>query len=340
MAPSFDINPSKATVRKTVAKKVSTQKAPERFEPVRSAPRPAYVRPVHRQTAAREQVRRAGVLPLKARRRAARKRLFLTGCIGLLVLAGIAIIILWQSPLRVTEVSAKGIHEHDIPDFVRSQLQGTVYGVIPKNSIFFLPREELRTGILAAYPDIEAVSLSPTGLTGLNVTSIARARSFWWCGTEYIPKPSKCYDTDATGRIFKEVTLAVENASSTATSTVEVSAPESPPFVMYGAYQGGSEISPVGGTLNGSSYLPDLLRFIKSIKELGANVTSARIREDEADLYTASGTRITYVLGHEHEALTLAATSFPSLDVSGTSLLYIDLRFSSKIYYKKKSSQE
>ncbi len=333
MAPSFDITPKKPAPRKQAVRDTAPR-------PAVRAPRPGYVRPVMRtqsEPPPRQQARKGG-MPLKARRRARRKRLVLLIFILILILAAVADIVLWQSPLRITSVTASGAHQSDMPEFVRGKLSGTVYGIIPRDSIFFIPREELRTAILEAFPDIEAVSLAPSGLTTLTVSSIGRASSFWWCGTDHAVQNVTCYDADTSGKIFREATLQQATASTTASSTAPVSDTGNTPFAVYGAYQGGSETSPVGGVLGNASKLPDMFRFVKSLKELGANVISAQIRDDEADLYTASGTRITYVLGHEQEALTLAATAFPDLDVSGNSLLYIDLRFSSKIYYKKRNS--
>ena len=81
-----------------------------------------------------------------------------------------------------------------------------------------------------------------------------------------------------------------------------------------------------------------MLRFVKTLKSLGANITSVEIRGDEADLYTTYGTRITYVLGREQQAASLAATAFPSLTLSNSSLLYVDLRFDSKVFFKKRDS--
>jgi len=328
MAPSFDITP-----KKTVPKKSEVQK---RSVPATPAAKPAYVRPVVReQTPSVRPQKRRGIVPLRERRRVRRKRMASFIGFGLLCLVVLVGVVLWQAPLRVTNISASGAHESELPDFVRTKLVGTVYGVLPRNSIFFIPRDELRMAILDAYPDIEAVSIAPSGLTTLSVSAIGRASSFWWCGSDR-SLLAACYDADTSGKIFKEASIPT-TASTTASST-SISFPVGAPFVVYGAYQGGTETSPVGGMLGNASKLPNMFRLVKSLKALGANIVSVQLRGDEADLYTATGTRITYVLGREQEALTLAATAFPDLDVSGTTLLYIDLRFTSKVYFKKRGT--
>ena len=98
-------------------------------------------------------------------------------------------------------------------------------------------------------------------------------------------------------------------------------------------------VAVLGASVTGAKYIPELLRFAKTLKSLGAIVTSVQLRGDEADLYTVYGTRITYVLGREQQAATLAATAFPSLTLSNNSLLYVDLRFDSKIFFKKRESE-
>lgn len=313
MARSFDISPGKQQ---------TTRSAPPPKKPTRVTFRSARVSVEERRR------QPGGVMPLRKKRRARKRKLALIICALLLILGVIVIIGLWRPQVRIGSIEASGTRADDIPAFVASRLTGTVYGVLPRNSTFFMPREELRVAILEAFPDIEAVSIKPTSLTTLSITAIPRARSFWWCGTEYRETPITCFDADTTGKIFEEV-----NASSTLSASTT-------PFIVYGLFEAGNEGGALGGVVTGAEYLPDMFRFVKALKELGANVTSVLVRGDEADLYTASGTRITYVLGHEQEALTLATTAFPSLDVRGNSLLYIDLRFTSKVYFKKRTSSQ
>ncbi|MBU2330176.1 hypothetical protein KKG57_01780, partial [Patescibacteria group bacterium] len=71
-----------------------------------------------------------------------------------------------------------------------------------------------------------------------------------------------------------------------------------------------------------------------------ANVTSLAIRNDEADLYTTAGTRITYVLGQEQEAVITAASIFSQLNLNDGSVEYVDLRFAGKGYFKRRQVPE
>jgi hypothetical protein len=97
---------------------------------------------------------------------------------------------------------------------------------------------------------------------------------------------------------------------------------------------------PLGYSLQSTKPVAGVLSFVKAMKSLGANVIAVEMRGDEADLYTEAGTRITYVTGREEQAAALAATSFPSLKLNDGSLLYVDLRFDSKIFFKKKETKK
>lgn len=276
----------------------------------------------------REAVRRtapaAPRTPLRQTRRAARKRILLFILAAVVLIFALAEVVLWQSFLRVSTVEADGPDAESLKAFVAQELTGTRFLIVPKNSIFFIPQAQLRTEILAKFPQAEAVSIQPRDLTTLAVHTTPRAAVLWWCGESPDQVLTTCYETDAGGLVFKEVPLEDRYAS---TSTLTLYAP------LVGGMASGT---PAGATISSAASLPGLLQFIKAMRSLGANVVSVAIRGDEADLYTQAGTRITYVLGREEQAAQLAASGFSNLNLNDGSLLYVDLRFDSKVFFKKK----
>lgn len=247
------------------------------------------------------------------------------GGILLALLVVVLEVVLWQPWFRVRNVEASGPDADALAGFVKQELSGTWFYLAPRNSIFFLPERELRARILAAHPDLAAVSLSPAGLATLSVRTISRESIFWWCGTSRALALDTCYGTDAEGLIYEQV---APNASSTDTGMLRVYAAV--------ADADASRQSPVGAHLASTSHIPGVIQFVKAMRELGADVVAVDLRDDEADLYTKAGTRITYVVGKEQEAAALAASAFPSFDLNDGSLQYVDLRFSGKAYFKKK----
>ena len=73
---------------------------------------------------------------------------------------------------------------------------------------------------------------------------------------------------------------------------------------------------------------------------LGADVASLAFRDDEVDLRTRAGTRITYVLGREDAALTLAQSGLKDLNLNDGSVEYVDLRFENKLFVKRRGAAE
>jgi hypothetical protein len=106
------------------------------------------------------------------------------------------IVVLWQPFLRVNSVVVEGPGSDVLPEFVQTKLMGTRYGVIPRNSIFFIPTADLRSEILNTYPNIEAVSLSASGLTSLSLTTLGRATAFWFRLHPYLSVPANNVNPD------------------------------------------------------------------------------------------------------------------------------------------------
>jgi hypothetical protein len=299
--------------------------------------------------------------PLKNSRRRARNRLqVVLSVVFVVVIVGLYACI-WTPAFRIQYVQAAGPDSLDVQRDTQNALKGTIEYVIPRNSIFFFPEAEIRAQLLTQYPDISAVSIARTSFDSVLLTSISRETAFVWCGASYssslppdpiaeavlsnssstesstvvpasgdtdtsgtvlapsgfAPSTSTCYDSDDQGFIF-----AVD------------SAPATDSLKVYGPLVS-STTMPLGMHVADGSSIPNALEFVKEIKSLGVPITALVLRGDEADLYAQSGTRITYVLGQEKAAVSLAASTFPSLDINDGSLEYVDLRFDDKVYFKK-----
>ncbi len=316
MAKSWDIqrSPRSAPVAPALAREPERVRVPKRAVPTK-------------RESVRAASRGAPRTPLKRRRQRARRTwLVLIGIVVVLLALGMEVV-LWLPTFRVQAVQSEGPSSTEIQSFVLNDLSGTRFLILPRNSIFFLPEAQLRAHILASFPNVEAVSIAPRGLNTLAVTTSERGAAFWWCGTSLGAPLASCYQSDANGFVFAPVVLEAAQAS---TSMLSMYAP------LTDTNQASS--SPLGMTIKKSSSLPGLLQFVKAIRSLNADVVSVDIRDDEADLYTQAGTRITYVVGHEQKAANLAASSFPSLNLNDGSLLYVDLRFDSKVFFKKRGT--
>ncbi|HEY0979314.1 MAG TPA: cell division protein FtsQ/DivIB [Candidatus Paceibacterota bacterium] len=259
--------------------------------------------------------------PLKKRRKKAKKALAIVLLITVALLLALMTYLAWLPALRVSAVSADGPHAAEVEQIARQALYGTHAYVLPRNSLFFIPERDIRARVLEAFPDIEAVSIRPQGLTALSVSVVPRAEAYIWCGTARETPEESCYSANAAGLIFAP--LSPETAST------------SEALRVYAPIEGQQDASPVRAHIARGENIPEALRFVKAMQELGADVTALAFRGDEGDVYTVAGTRITYVLGREQEAAGIAASVFPQLSLNDGSVAYVDLRFSGKAYFKR-----
>lgn len=263
----------------------------------------------------------AGRQGLRARRQRLRRRIIISLLILLLVLGGLADYGLWQKPVRISRIGIVGA-DPALATLAQDALSGTYLGIIPRDSGFFIPSSAIRNGILAAHPEIAAVSVRHDGLAGIVIRADARVPIARWCGlgpTEGVDE--YCYLVDANGFVF-----SVADASSTPLN----------PFKVYVPLIGGTSTEPLRATIAHADVLPSTFDFARQLSTLGSAVTSVIVNDDEVSDVLASGTRITYVLGAEQQAFAALVSSKGQFDLSDGSIDYVDLRFPGKVYLKKK----
>lgn len=264
---------------------------------------------------------RLGNERLLARRRRTRRRV-LFGTFLLLVALSAAF--LWgvrQSAVRISEIHVYGT-DRPLPELALKEMEGSYWGIVPRDSTFFLPVESIRHNILTAYPDLAAVSIFRIGTTGLSLKADYRVPIARWCGLA-IPEEGVdeyCYVFDASGVIF----------ASLATTTRTIN-----PFALYARLEG-EALEPLRAIVAQPEALPGTFDFARQLATLGSPVSSIVLRGGEVDCYLASGTRITYVLGDEQKAFTSLVSARENLNLADGSLDYVDLRFDGKVYTKKK----
>jgi hypothetical protein len=238
--------------------------------------------------------------------------------------------VIWMPAFRIHEVEASGPSADAAKLVVKQYTMGTFAYVIPRNSVFFYPKEKVRSAILDASPEVSAVSLTRTSFSSISVETTPRAKAFLWCGSSIdtpIPDGS-CYDADIDGLIFMKDHDMVSSTTGSSTPAVQGE------VRVFGALdrdipEGGSAVR---AHMASATYLPNALKFVDAIRELKAPVSALAIRGDEADLWLSGPTRITYVLGHENDAALLAASTLPTISLTDGTINYIDLRFPGKAY--------
>ena len=246
---------------------------------------------------------------------------------------------LWQSPVRVSRIVIYGA-DQSLADVARSALAGSYFGIVPRDSTFFISDSRVRASLLSARSDIAAISLFRNGLTGLSVKVDYRVPIARWCGPSFASSTpeSKCYLFDASGFVYATATEPFVVQAGAATSSAAVAPADEgtvTPFVLFDALKQDSP-APVGSTIIAEDTLPAVFDFARRLASFGSPVSIISIRGDEADIYLANGARVTYVVGSEEDALSALTSAGANLNLADGSIDYIDLRFPGKVYVKKK----
>lgn len=266
---------------------------------------------------------------LAKRRRSKRRRIIFAFSILLLMAGGGVLYGLQQGVVRISHIKVFGASQ-SFAAIARAAMQGDYFGIIPRDSTFFFPAAHIRADIIAAHPDVAAVSLFRNGLSGLSIRVDDRVPVSRWCGvmpsaTTTPLDMAKCYVFDASGFIYAT------------TSTAQ-------PVNSFAVYEpviapGESSITPenpIGATLQNANELPATFDFARQLATFGSPVSLIVIHDGEVDMYLASGTRITYMLGNEDSVFAELVSARANFNLADGSILYLDFRFNGKIYLKKK----
>lgn len=295
------------------------------FDLERKSAQPSSKKKVSQKTAPRQ--KRA--TSLRERREAVRrmKAGMLSAFIFLLI--GGAVYTLWRPEVRVSEIRVAGEHyEAAIEAIAQEEMSGSYYYLFPRDSFFFYPERTIEEAIRSAFPEVKQVSMSRMSFTSLAVELEERTLDFLWCGLpEEEKKEGECYEADREGYIFKR-------AEQQAASSSEM-------LRVYALLDTASTTDryPLRARVLGTDTIDEILTFSRSIEALGTPLSMIAIRNDEADVYSEGGTRITYVVGGEREAMENARAALPKLNLMDGSVEYVDLRFPGKVYVKRSGEQ-
>lgn len=273
-----------------------------------------------------------------ARRRSRRRRIAIASGILFLITCGVSIYGFRQGAVRISHIQVFGA-DQSLADIATRAMQGDYFGIIPRDSAFFFPATRIRADIVAAHPDIAAVSIFLNGLTDISIKANARVPIARWCGASsdaamVASSTANCYFFDAGGFIY--ATTSVDSTHSTDSGQAGSPQDAQPvnAFIVYAPLTGVGE--PIGSTLSNADKLPATFDFARQLGTLGSPVSSVVLRDDEVDDRLESGTRITYVLGNEQNAFTALVSARGYLNAADGSIDYIDLRFAGETYFKRK----
>lgn len=250
---------------------------------------------------------------LKERRAVVVRIYTILGLVVLFLLGGLLIYGAWRPEVRVQEVGISGANTlapQKVGEYVKTQIEGRRYALLPKDSIFVLPIHDLEEGLLSAFPLVERAEVERTSFSSVEVHVEERIPRILWCGAS---TSTPCVTGDTKGVLFPgsgDGLLYVEG-----------------PLLEEGYVYGNVVFAP-GAVMRA-------LSLVDAITERGVLVHKVMfIRPDEVALTLGSGVELYYVLGEED---VIAETLPPILQSEDLSQLeYIDMRFGKRVYIQRR----
>lgn len=268
---------------------------------------------------------------LKKKKRKVLKVRIIIFFVGLvIVLTGLVFLLRWgELNIRSIEIYGnKVIETKDIESIIQEQISGKYLWVIPKTSFVFYPRVGIEDELGTKIKRLKDISVSVKDTKTLVVMLSEREIKYTWCGAdlpkeELGPEKGVCYFMDDNGYIFDL-------------------APYFSGDVYFRFYGPVSE--PLGAHFN-EKYFGKFIYWKNSLEAMDFDPVALRLNTDnEAEIFLSKaglpGPKVIMkvesdeIKTMENLASALDTNFKTALSEKYDKLLYIDLRFDNKVYYR------
>lgn len=256
------------------------------------------------------------------------KKIFFLVFLIILILIGLSFLSKWQR-LNINNIQISGnkvIETKMIEDLVKEKITGNYLWIFPKTNFLFYPKREIKTELANKFKRLKDISLNIQNLQTLNVSLDERTALYTYCGlapAELDDKNQKCYFMDENGYIFDEA-----------------------------PYFSGEVYLKFYGIADSYFFQPNftkLISFKETLEKIGIKPVVFFV-EDTGDIkvFLSSATsqlgpfinlkanaNFDEIVGNLQSVLTTEPLQ-TEFKTKYSSLLYIDLRFGNKVYYKFK----
>lgn len=274
----------------------------------------------------------------KKRQKAYRNKIILFSFIILIILAGLS----FASRLPKININEVNISGNKITDteamknIVTQDLNGHYLWFFPKTNFFIYPKNKIKHDLTDNFKRLKNISLSIKNGKTLEVTVSEYEGKYLWCGTA-VPEigdnsNQKCYFIDSDGYIFNEAPYFSGDVY----------------FRFYGLVNlNGDDPS---GNFFSPSLFSKLILFKETLEKIGLKPVMLSISDNnDIEMYLSASNSASVspkIIFKSDSDFTKVAenlqTAITSEDLVSdfknkfSSLLYIDLRFGNKVYYKFK----
>lgn len=256
--------------------------------------------------------------------------------IGSVFIVAVFIYILRLPSLNIENISVTSggvTDEAEILSLIEEEIAGKYLWLIPESSVFFYPKSRIENRIIRQFARIYNLDLSIMQNRSLAVSFSEREEKYIWCRetpdlTDAPATAEPCYFLDGVGYIFAEAPYFSGDVY----------------FKFYGGLGEGQ--TPVGSVLMEERFV-EYTALIDTLKGMGIEPIGLHIRQsgDARVLLdrAANGNQPEIILKTDSDFTKLAENLQSALAAEPlmssfknkySSLLYIDLRFGNKVYYK------
>jgi len=272
----------------------------------------------------------------KRRRRAKEKKVAIALVILVLFITGLTYLSRINK-LNIKNINITGnkvIDSNEIKSIVETKLEGKYLGLFPRTNLFLYPKNKIKNELETSIKRLYGISLTISNLNDLNIEVAERQALFTWCGEKppdiFSSIEERCYFLDDTGYIFDEAPFFSAGVY----------------FKFYGSV-GSYEEHPYGKYFY-SDVFKNLVLFIKTVEELKLKPETLFVDDkNDIQITLASSKSIAnkpkIFLKYDAdfnkaiENLQAAISTDPlksNIEKKYSSMLYIDLRYGNKVYFK------
>jgi hypothetical protein len=257
-----------------------------------------------------------------------------------ILIASLSFLSRWQE-INIVNIEISGnkiIETKNIASVLESNLSGKYLFFFPKTNFIIYPKNQIKDDLTSRFNRLKDIKLTIEDTKNLRVDLSERIASYTWCG-DNLPtdnlklEESKCYFMDDSGYVFDEAPYFSGEIY----------------FRFFGKISKDTD-SPLGSIFLQND-LMRLISFKDEVSKTGIKPASFFIKDNnDIELYLSSNIappnapKIIFKKDSDlkklAENLQVALMADPlktDIDKKYSSLLYIDLRFGNKVYYKFKN---
>ncbi len=268
------------------------------------------------------------------------KILFYFSCF-LIIFVGLIFLSRWQK-INIIDIQISGnkITETDkIKEIVQKSIEGDYLWLFPKTNFVLYPKSKIKNELVNKFKIFKAISVSVKNTDTLEINVTEREKKYVWCGDDVTlyensdkSKEDKCYFVDENGYIFDNAPYFSGNVY----------------FKFFGGILENLE-NPIGYNFSKENF-GNISSLIELLKQTKAKTTAFSYRDDgDINIYLSSNVSLAdspkiiikkdFIPEKIIENLDTILSTEPlqaEFVKKYSSLLYIDLRFGNKVYYKFK----